>query len=53
MFKKEKDGAMVRRFLALVLLHERQNAEERDFHREGLTLVRPRPTPAKGDPTKQ
>ncbi len=28
MFKKEKDGAMVRRFLALVLMHERQNAEE-------------------------
>ncbi len=28
MFKKEKDGAMVRRFLALVLMHERQNAED-------------------------
>ena len=28
MFKKEKDGAMVRRFLVLVLMHERQNAED-------------------------
>lgn len=25
----------------------------RVFHREGLTLLRPRPTPAKGDPQKQ
>jgi len=28
MFKKEKDGAMVRRFLVLVLMLERQNAED-------------------------
>ncbi len=27
-FKQEKDGAMVHRFLALILMHERQNAEE-------------------------